>query len=82
MPAVLALFGSLIVVVVTARMNTKAVSAQIETVRAELRGEMQSLRAEVRQLIAELELRIVKEILELRNRVERLEEQRGIIRQP
>ena len=32
--------------------------------------------------IAEGELRITKEILELKSRVERLEEQRGLIRQP
>ena len=66
MPAILALFGSLIVVVITAWLNTKTLSAQIE-----------AMRAEVKQHIAEAELRITKEIIEVRARVERLEEQRG-----
>ena len=78
MPAILALFGSLMVVVITAWLNTKALSAQIDALRAE----MSALRAEMRQHIAEAELRITKEILELKSRVERLEEQRGLIRQP
>jgi hypothetical protein len=51
-------------------------------VRAEVRAEMETLRAEVRQQIVEGELRIIKEILELKSRIERLEEQRGLIRQP
>ena len=66
MPAILALFGSLIVVVITAWLNTKTLSAQIE-----------AMRAEMKQHIAEAELRITKEIIEVRARVERLEEQRG-----
>lgn len=70
-PAILAMFGSLMVVVITAWLNTKALSAQID-----------ALRAEMRQHIAEAELRITKVILELKNRLERLEEQRGLIRQP
>jgi len=52
MPAILALFGSLMVVVITAWLNTKALSAQID-----------ALRAEMKQHIAEAELRIIKEIL-------------------
>ena len=71
MPAILALFGSLIVVIMTAWLNTKTLSVQIE-----------ALRAEMKQHIAEAELRITKEILEVKGRVERLEEQRGLIRQP
>jgi hypothetical protein len=71
MPAILALFGSLIVVVITAWLNTKTLSAQIE-----------AMRAEMKQHIAEAELRITKEIIEVKGRVERLEEQRGLIRQP
>jgi hypothetical protein len=89
MPAILALFGSLIVVVITAWLNTKALSAQIEALRTEMHAlrtemhaEMNALRAEMKLQIAEAELRIVKEILELKGRVERLEEQRGLIRQP
>jgi len=71
MPAILALFGSLIVVVITAWPNTKTLSAQIE-----------AMRAEMKRHIAEAELRITKEIIEVKGRVERLEEQRGLIRQP
>jgi len=69
MPAILALFGSLIVVVLTAWINTRMLSAQID-----------ALRSEMRQGFAELELRLTKQILELDHRVERLEEQRGLIR--
>ena len=120
MPAILALFGSLIVVVITAWLNTRALSAQIEALRAEVRGEMGTVRAEmgtlraemstlraevrgeigtvraemaalriemdtlragVKQYIAEAELRIMKEILELKSRLERLGEQRSLVRQ-
>ena len=89
MLAILALFGTLMVVVITAWLNTKSLSAQIDALRAEMNGKlsvtdgkMDALRMEVRQYIAEAGLRIVKEILELKSRVERLEEQRGLIRQP
>ncbi len=105
MPAILALFGSLIVVVITAWLNTKALTAQIEAVRAEMmavraemmavraemmgqmdslraevKGNIESLRAEVKQGFAELRLEFHKEISELSHRVERLEEQRGLVR--
>ena len=80
MPAVLALFGSLVVVVITAWLNTKALTAQIEAVRAEMMGQMNSLRAEMKQGFAELRLEFHKEISELSRRVERLEEQRGLVR--
>lgn len=63
MPAILALFGSLIVVVLTAWINTRMLSAQID-----------ALRSEMKQGFAELELRLTKQILELYHRVERLEE--------
>jgi len=43
---------------------------------------IEALRAETRQSIAEAELRITKEILELKGRIERIEEQRGLIHQP
>jgi hypothetical protein len=82
MPAILALFGSLIVVVITAWLNTKALSSQVEGVRARLEAQIEALRAEMKQQIAELRLDLIREILELRNRIERLEEQRGLIRQP
>ena len=78
MPAILALFGSLIVVVLTAWINTRMLSAQIETVNARIEG----LRAEMKQGFAELELRLTKQISELDHRIERLEEQRGLIRTP
>jgi len=78
MPAILALFGSLIVVVLTAWINTRMLSAQIEAVRSEIGA----LRAETRQGFAELELRLTKQIMELDHRIERLEEQRGLIRTP
>jgi hypothetical protein len=71
MPAILALFGSLMVVVLTAWINTRMLSAQIE-----------ALRAEMKQGFAELELRLTRQILELDHRIERLEEQRGLIRTP
>ena len=48
MPAVLSLFGALIVVVLTAWLNTRAVIGQIDAVRGELRGEMNALRGELR----------------------------------
>lgn len=62
MPAILALFGSLLVVVVTAWLNTKALSSQ-----------MDALRAEMRQGFAEFRLEVIRETLELRHRVEDLE---------
>jgi hypothetical protein len=72
MPAVLSLFGALIVVVLTAWLNTRAVLGQIEAVRGEmnaLRGEMNgrigelngridALRAEMKQGFAELRLEV------------------------
>jgi len=89
MLAILALFGTLMVVVITPWLNTKSLSAQIDALRAEMNGKlsvtdgkMDALRMEVRQYIAEAGLRIVKEILELKSRMERLEEQRGLVRQP
>ena len=47
-----------------------------------LRSEIEALRAEMRQGFAELELRLTKQIIELHHRIERLEEQRGLIRTP
>ncbi len=76
MPAVLSLFGVLIIVVLTTWLNTRALSAQIEAVNSRI----DALRAEMKQAIAELELRLTKQIVELANRVERLEEARGLVR--
>jgi len=65
LPAILALFGSLIVVVATAWLNTKTLSAQIE-----------ALRAEMKQNFAEFQLALYRENATLHHRVERLEEER------
>jgi hypothetical protein len=69
MPAILSLFGTLIVVVITAWMNTGSLSSQID-----------ALRAETRQRFAELRLEFHREISALAQRVDRLEEQRSILR--
>ena len=93
MPSILALFGSLLVVVVTAWLNMKALSSQIDAVRTEFRAHMNVLRAEMRQGFAEFRLEVRTEITELRvemhaefaelrGRVERIEEQRGGLVRP
>jgi len=76
MPAILALFGSLIVVSFTAWINTRAVLAHIEVVRAELGA----LRAEFKKDLAEFELRLNTRLSALEHRIERLEEQLGLVR--
>jgi ATP-dependent helicase YprA (DUF1998 family) len=91
MPAVLSLFGTLIVVVLTAWLNTRMLSAQVESVRSELRAEIGTLRAELgaeigtlraemKQGFAELRLEFHQQFTELSRRVERLEEVRGLVR--
>ena len=72
MPPILSMLGTLIVVVFTVWLNTKALSAQIEAVRSEV----QALRAEMKQGFAELRLEFHTEISALSRRVERLEEAR------
>ena len=72
MPAILALFGSLLVVVLTAWLNTKALSAQIEGVDKKLTAQIEALRTETRQGFAELRLDFHTEISQLTRRVERL----------
>ena len=90
-PAVLSLFGTLIVVVLTAWLNTRMLSAQVESVRSELRAEIGTLRAELgaeigtlraemKQGFAELRLEFHQQFTELSRRVERLEEVRGLVR--
>jgi hypothetical protein len=69
MPAILSLFGTLIVVVITAWMNNRTLSSQID-----------ALRAETRQGFAELRLEFHRAISALAQRVDRLEEQRTILR--
>lgn len=87
MPAVLALFGTLIVVVFTAWLNTRTVLAHLEAirseiggVRSELLGEIAGLRAEVKKDLAELRLDLTTQISALERRIERLEEHRGLVR--
>jgi hypothetical protein len=87
MPAILSVFGTLIVVLFTAWLNTRTVLAHIEAVRSEitglgadLHGEIRALRAEFKKDLAELELRLTMQISALDRRIERLEEQRGLVR--
>ena len=82
MPAILALFGSLIVVVLTAWINTRMLSAQIEAVRSGCAPRLKPCAPKCGKGFAELELRLTKQIIELDHRIERLEEQRGLIRTP
>jgi hypothetical protein len=82
MPAVLSLFGTLIVVVLTAWLNTRMLSAQVEALGSELRAEMAALRAEVKQGFAELRLEFHTQISELAHRLERLEERIGLVQRP
>ena len=82
MPALLALFGTLIVVLFSAWLNTRALSIQMDAFRNEMKAELVALRAETKQAIAELELRLTKQLSELSHRIERLEEQRGGLVRP
>jgi hypothetical protein len=81
---VLTVLANLVVVLFGAAWNNRHIeglrsemNARIDAVRAEVLAS----RAETREYIAEAELRITKEILELKGRVERIEEQRGLIQQ-
>ncbi len=65
MPSVLSLFGTLIVVVLTAWLNTRMLSAQIESLRAELRSDMRALEERIGKQLAELELRLTKQLSDL-----------------
>jgi hypothetical protein len=69
MPAILALFGSLVVVLMGMWLNTKALSNQLD-----------ALRAEMKQGLAEFRIEMLTPIQEIKRRVERLEEQRGLFR--
>jgi len=69
MPAILALFGSLIVVSFTAWINTRAVLAHIDALGAEFKKDL-----------AEFELRLNTRLSALEHQIERLEEQRGLVR--
>lgn len=80
MPTILALFGTLVVVIFSAWLNTKALSAQIDGVDKKLAAQVEALRAETKQGFAELRLDFHTEISQLSRRVERLEEQRALAR--
>ena len=94
MPAVLALFGTLIVVVFTAWLNSRmlaakvdAQGARIDALRAEMKQSMAELELrlskqimETKQSIADFEVRLSKQIMELGQRIDRLEEDRGLVR--
>ena len=79
MPAVLSLFGTLSVVMLTAWLNTRMLSVQVESGRDELRSEMKAMEERIGRQLAELELRLSKQIMELSQWVERLEEARGLV---
>lgn len=101
-PVIFALFGTLVVVVFTAWLNSRMLVAKVESVRAELSGKIDALRAEtngridalraevsgkvdalraeMKESMAELELRLSKQIMEVAQRVDRLEETRGLVR--
>ena len=80
MPTILALFGTLVVVIFSAWLNTKALSAQIDGVDKKLAAQVEALRAETKQGFAELRLDFYTEISQLSRRVERLEEQGALAR--
>jgi hypothetical protein len=89
MPAVLSLFGTRIVMVSTASLNTRMLSAQVEALRGqlesarlELRADIEALRAEIKQGFAELRLEFHTQISDLAHRVERLEERPGLVQRP
>jgi hypothetical protein len=76
----LALFGSLLVVVVTAWLNTKALSSQIEALRAEMKQGFAEFRLQTHDEMAAFRLDVHDQMSDVRHRLERLEEQRGLVR--
>jgi sensor domain CHASE-containing protein len=71
LPPMLTLLGTLVVVVFTAWLNTRAILAQME-----------ALRQEVKKEIAELRLELKTELVEVKNRVKALEDRAGLIYRP
>ena len=71
------LLGTMLIVMVGVFLQNRA----IESVRNELRAEMQALRAEFKQGLAELKVEVLTRIGDVEHRIERLEEQRGLIRE-
>lgn len=76
LPPLLTLLGTLIVVVFTAWLNNRVIVAHIDALRQEMLRSMTELKLELKTEIAALRL----ETVEMRNRVERLEGERRILR--
>jgi uncharacterized membrane protein len=78
-PVVLSLFGASIVVVLTAWLNTRTLSAQVDSVRAavdsvrtevdSVRAQVESVRAELRSEMKAMEERIGRQLAELELRL-------------
>jgi hypothetical protein len=86
-PLLVTIFANLIVVVFAAWMNTRSLSAQIDGLRSEMNAKFDALRAEMKQNMAELRLEfhtdlsgISARLDRIDYRVERFEEQRGLVR--
>ena len=77
---VASLLGTMLIVMMGVYLQNRALERAIDLLRAELRQQMAELRQELVQRMAEMELRLTKQILDLTQRVERLEEARGLIR--
>jgi hypothetical protein len=72
------LLGTMLIVMLGVYLQNRA----SERVGDKLSAQIDALRAEFKQQLAELELRLTRQILELTNRIDRLEEARGLIRTP
>ena len=71
LPPMLSMLGALIVVVFTAWINGRWITAEIKQANAE-----------VKQQMAEMELRLVREMGEIKARIQKLEDRAGIIYHP
>jgi hypothetical protein len=74
------ILGTMLAVLLAAIYQNRAIEALRNELKAEIYGQINGLRAEMRQVLAELELRLTKQISELGHRIERLDEQRGLVR--
>ncbi len=74
LPPLLAMFGSLIVVVITSLINTRTLSNMLDAFRNEIRAEIRASTAETRAEIAQLKA----EFTEVRYRLTRIEDHIGI----
>lgn len=75
LPPMLTILGTLIVVVFTAWLNTRAVLGQMEKGMAELRLELKSE-------ISSLRLELRTELADVKSRIKALEERAGLIFRP